>query len=277
MNYILVKDGILVTDTSSFNPEHIFECGQVFCYEKKDDSYYSFPGDKLAKIKKVDQGYLIETNEIDYFINYFDLDRDYKAIKTCLEKYPIMKEPLKYGYGIRILNQDLYETLISFIISANNNIKRIKLILNNLRKAYGKSKGENIFAFPSYQFLKDKDEDFFKSMGAGYRAKYLAKVTKQISPQQLEALREIPTKELREKLISLSGVGGKVADCVLLFGFRRGDVFPVDTWINKCYNSFFSATYNREKIRNDLICQFGNLSGYAQQYLFFYQRSSLKS
>ena len=71
MNYILVKDGILVTDTSSFNPEHIFECGQVFCYEKKDDLYYSFPGDKLAKIKKVDQGYLIETNEIDYFINYF--------------------------------------------------------------------------------------------------------------------------------------------------------------------------------------------------------------
>ena len=277
MNYTVSAEGILITDTSSFNPEHIFECGQVFSYEKKGDEYYSFPGDKLAKIKQVEKGYFIETKDIDYFINYFDLDKDYNSVKDRLKKFPIMHDALKFGYGIRILNQDLFETLISFIISANNNIKRIKLILNNLRRAYGKVVADGIYAFPSYQFLKDQDEDFFKRMGAGYRAKYLASVTKQISPQQLEQLKKLPTKELRNKLISLSGVGPKVADCILLFGYRRDDVFPVDTWIHKCYNSFYTPTDNREKIRNDLISQFGELSGYAQQYLFYNQRSSLKA
>ena len=113
---------------------------------------------------------------------------------------------------------------------------------------------------------------FFKDIGAGYRASYLYKVVRQVNEKTLESWRELPTKELRNKLIALSGVGPKVADCVLLFGYGKKDVFPVDTWINQMYNKFYKPLDNREKIRENLVNEFGELSGYAQQYLFFSMR-----
>ncbi len=274
--YQICEDGLLIKDTSSFNPAHIFECGQVFSYEKKDDVFYSFPQDKLAIIRPADEGYFIETKDIEFFINYLDLDRDYENVKNQLLQFPILKEAINFGSGIRILNQDIFETVISFIISANNNIKRIQLILNNLRKALGKSLGQGFYAFPEYSELKQQDENFFKQMGTGYRAKYLKNVLNQICPEQLKEWAHLPTKSLREKLLGLSGVGPKVADCILLFGFKRQDVFPVDTWIYKCYNHFYTPLNNRETIRQNLVKEFGSLSGYAQQYLFYYQRDFIK-
>ena len=110
-------------------------------------------------------------------------------------------------------------------------------------------------------------------MGAGYRASYLVKVLKQINPDFLEQQRFLSSQELRKFLLSLCGVGPKVADCVLLFGYKKGDVFPVDTWINKMYNQFYDIQSNREIIRNNLVSQFKEMSGYAQQYLFYYERS----
>lgn len=272
MKYLREKDCIKILDKKEFNPEHILECGQVFCYEKREEGYVVFPGDKFASIEETKEGYLIKTDSPDYFINWFDLDKNYYEIKSSLSKFKILDKPIQFGYGIRILNQDLFETLISFIISANNNIKRIKLILGNLRRSLGDKKGD-YFSFPSYEKLKTCDETFFKKMGAGYRASYLVKVLSQISPEVLEEYKTLSTTSLRTKLIELSGVGPKVADCVLLFGFHCGDVFPVDTWIHQMYNEYFQPLENREVIRNNLVDMFGNLSGYAQQYLFFYQRS----
>ena len=271
MKYILKKDCIKIQDNSEFNIEHILECGQVFSYEKVGDKYIVFPQDKHAEIVKENDCYKIFTKDTDYFIKYFDLNTSYKDIKDKLTKFKIMKKPIEFGYGIRILKQDLFETLISFIISANNNIKRIKLILNNLRKKIGQD-GKS---FPSYDKLLSCDENFFKSIGAGYRANYLYKVLRQITPKQLEQYKSLPTKELRQKLISLSGIGPKVADCVLLFGFNRFDVFPVDTWIEQMYNMFYQPLSSREKISQNLVEEFGMLSGYAQQYLFYFQRSYL--
>ena len=130
MVYEIFKNGILINDKKSFNPQHIFECGQVFCYKKEENCYLSFPQNKFAKIVENESGYFIETKDVNFFVNYFDLKTNYEDIKKQLLHFPIMIEPLKYGYGIRILKQDLFETLISFIISANNNIKRIQLIYN---------------------------------------------------------------------------------------------------------------------------------------------------
>ena len=272
MIYTREENVIKIREVSQFNIEHILECGQVFCYEKTKEGYIVFPGDKYAKIIAGGEGYQIITDDANYFIDWFDLDNDYNQIKNKLNTFKIMKEPIKYGYGIRILKQDLFEMLVSFIISANNNIKRIKLILNNLRTRLG----ENIngrHTFPSYEKLSGCSEEFFKECGAGYRASYLVKVLKQITPELLERMRSLPTKELRSWLIGLSGVGPKVADCVLLFGYNRFDVFPVDTWIVQMYNSFYSPLENREKISKNLVDEFGLLSGYAQQYLFYFQRS----
>ncbi len=272
MKYKVFNDKIEVYSKEEFNPQHILECGQVFCFDKEGEKYLIYPQNQYAEIREEDEKYVISTKNPEYFVKYLALDQNYQQIKKELSNFDIMQSPLKFGYGIRILKQDLFETLISFIVSANNNIKRIKLILNNLRIELGVKEGE-IYSFPSYQALKNCDEEFFKRMGAGYRAGYLVKVCKQITPEILEDFSDLPTPQLRAKLIELAGVGPKVADCVLLFGYNRGDVFPVDTWIEKMYNRFFPAESNRERIRSKLVAMFGNLSGQAQQYLFYYQRS----
>lgn len=276
MDFIKEKNCLVIKNKNDFNPQHLLECGQVFSYKKEDEKYIVFPQDKYAEIIEEKDSFKIITEDVEFFADYFDLDNDYSHIKENLSKFEVLKEPINFGYGIRILNQNLFETLISFIISANNNIKRITLILNNLRKKLGNFVKNDVFSFPSYEKLKNQSEEFFVEMGAGYRAKYLVNVLKQVTPRMLEEKRSLPTNELRDFLISLSGVGPKVADCILLFGYRRGDVFPVDTWISQVYNEYFGSENNREKIRKILTDKFGSLSGYAQQYLFYFERSSSK-
>ena len=147
------------------------------------------------------------------------------------------------------------------------------MILDKMREKLGILMQNNIYSFPTYEKLSKMDKEFFVQIGAGYRAEYLVKVLKQINPKMLEEAKNYNTNDLRKFLISLSGIGPKVADCILLFGYKKEDVFPVDTWIHQMYNEYYPKLENREKIRNNLVKEFENLSGYAQQYLFFYQRS----
>lgn len=275
MKYIIDKNSIKIFCKSDFNPEHILECGQIFSYEKRENDFIVFSRDKKAQIIETDYGFDIQTKDPKYFETFFDLKTDYSKMKNELSKYAILKEPIKFGYGIRILKQDLFETLISFIVSANNNIKRIQLILNRIREGFGCNMG-NFHAFPSREQLLNATEEDFVALGAGYRAKYLYKVLRQVDEKILSDWADLPTEVLRRKLIELSGVGPKVADCILLFGYAKSDVFPVDTWIEKMYNKFYKAkaSITREQIRNDLTKEFGFLSGYAQQYLFYFMRAN---
>ncbi len=272
MQYTLEENKIKIFSKEEFNPTHILECGQVFCQRKNGNIYQVFPDDKYAEIEEFNDFYEIRTKNCDFFINFFDLKQNYQEIKENLSKFNILKKPLQFGYGIRILNQNLFETLISFIISSNNNIKRITLILNNIRKNLGEQIKDDLYSFPSHQKLLEVDQDFFVKMGAGYRAKYLFQVLRQIDEKTLQDYKKLDTPSLQNKLLSLSGVGPKVADCLLLFGYHRGDVFPVDTWIHQMYNCYYPKLENREVIRRNLVAEFGQLSGYAQQYLFYFQR-----
>lgn len=267
MKYTKQNQKIIIEGKEDFNPKHILECGQVFCYDKENDDYIVFPQDQYAKIVENENGYIIQTQNPDYFIKYFDLTTDYTFIKKQLNEIKLLNKPIEFGYGIRILKQNLFETLISFIISANNNIKRIQLILGRLRKEVGKG------VFPTYKQLLACDEEFFKKIGAGYRANYLYRVLRQIDVTTLEKWGTLDTFTLRKNLLSLCGVGPKVADCILLFGYGRGESFPVDTWIHQMYNKYYPHLDNRNQIRENLVKQFGGLSGYAQQYLFYFQRS----
>ncbi len=271
MEYKIAENKISIFGKDDFNPTHILECGQIFSYKNCGEFYEVFSKDKHAKIFETEKGFEILTDDVRYFENFFDLKTDYGLVKKKLSKFQIMQKPIKFGYGIRILKNDLFEVLISFIVSANNNIKRIQLILGRLREKLGEKKGD-YFAFPTREKLLSVDEKFFAEIGAGYRAKYLYNVVRQVDADTLQAWQTLPTEQLRNKLITLSGVGPKVADCVLLFGFGRGDVFPVDTWIEKMYNKFYQPEQNREKIRRNLTDEFGLYSGYAQQYLFYYMR-----
>jgi N-glycosylase/DNA lyase len=194
-------------------------------------------------------------------------------ISRLIELSPILKEATEYGKGIRILKQDLFETIISFIISANNNIKRIQLIIEKLCLYLGE-KTPYGYAFPTKKTLSSVDAAFFRQIGAGYRADYLQHTAKMLfNDFDLEQLKSMDTASARKKLTELKGVGAKVADCILLFGLSRYDVFPVDIWIKKVYHKYYECGLPHSQIADFFVNKFQNLSGFAQQYLYYYLRN----
>ena len=274
MKYTVESDKIIIEDTSDFNAKHILECGQVFRFKKYDNYYRVYALDKFADVFTLDNGnVIIETSDPNFFVNYFDLNTNYDIIKQHLRKNDIMKSAIDYGYGIRILRQNNIEAAFSFIISANNNIARIQKIINSICEHLGE-KCDGYYAFPSVQKLASAGEMFYASIGAGYRAAYLDKTAKLInSGFDMEVINSMSTESAVNYLIKLAGVGPKVADCILLYGYHRTDVFPVDTWIKKVYSSYFdSGATNPNQIRKNLVSSFTDMSGYAQQYLFYYKR-----
>lgn len=270
--YRVKNNKIYIDNIASFCIKHICECGQLFRFERKNEHFYTiFSKNNYANVVKNENGYEIECSNVEYFINYFDLDNDYESIKSRL-KNSIMKDAVEYGYGIRILKQDLFEMIISFIISANNNIKRIQKTINAICAKCGKDMG-GYYAFPTLESIGKCDEEFFKSVGAGYRAGYLVDTIKKLQTYNLERLKALDTESARKELMSFKGIGRKVADCILLFGLNRQDVFPVDTWIEKVYRDYyFAGEKSREQISVYLTNLYKDLSGYAQQYLFYYKR-----
>ncbi len=272
MKYEVQKDKILVEDTQDFDISHILECGQVFTYKKNGENDYDvYSLDKFANVKYDNNKYIISTYDPEYFIQYFDLDTDYEKIKKNISRNEYVIKAVKYGHGIRILKQSLLEVIIGFIISANNNIKRIMKTMQLLRE-YGENKGK-YYSFPTLEKLHDITIDDFKTIGAGYRAQYLYCTIRQLDQVNLEETKKWDTQKLKKWLLSLCGVGPKVADCILLFGYGRCDCFPVDTWIEKVYIDIFKKKENRIKMSEDLVKYFDKNAGYAQQYLFFYKRS----
>lgn len=268
MEYKISKNKIIIIGADDFNPQHILECGQIFDFKKTERGYTVSSRGNDAEIIKVGENFEILTKNPHYFVNFFDLDTNYSEIKEKLSRFDMLKQPIEFGYGIRILKNDLFETMVSFIISANNNIRRIQKIIWSLKDKCTGGK-----SFPSHSQLLALSIEDFQKMGLGYRAPQLHKALRQVDERTLESWRALSSNDLRNKLISLSGIGPKVADCILLFGYGRGDVFPVDTWMHKMYNSFFSPLDDRKKIAQNLVEMFGDLSGYAQQYLFYFQRS----
>ena len=277
--YTIKDDKILIKNEEDFVPMHILECGQIFRYKKTDNGYTVFSKNHKAVIQKIETGYEITTDDIAYFIEFFDFDTDYSIIKTALSKDTVLHQAINYGKGIRILKNDLFEIIISFIISANNNIPRIQKSIEFIAENLGE-KIDDYYAFPTLDRLASADLDFFKKAGTGYRAEYLVDTIAKIKNCEFDIalLKTLNTNDARRYLLTLKGVGEKVADCILLFGMHRLDVFPVDTWINKIYNESFTENplANRKQISQNLVNRYGDLSGYAQQYLFYYRRNFLQ-
>lgn len=268
-----------------FEPKHIFECGQAFRWRKEDDdSYTAMHMGKIVNVKKKNENIIFSnTNEKDFqniWQDYFDLQTDYSEIKSELSKDPILEEAIKFGEGIRILNQEPYETTISFIISANNQIPRIKksieLISENYGEFIGEYKGTKYYSFPQPEILANVDEsELEEKCKVGYRGKYIVNTSKMIYNKEvnLDKLYNMPTKDAKEILMTLPGVGPKVSDCILLFSLNKNDAFPVDVWVKRVMEHFYlkedTSLKNISKYAED---KFGNLGGYAQQYLFYYAR-----
>lgn len=276
MIYKKHKNLIEIKSNEEFNVQKTLDCGQVFRFFKDDNAFFVISTDKVAKIIAEEDKILIKTLDVDYFENYFDLKTDYSKINAqIISENEFLKNAIKFGCGIRILKQNKFETLVSFIVSANNNISRIKKSLNLISEKFGKKLDCNFYTFPTLQELSSATEADFVACGLGYRAGQLVKTIQQLNAGfDLNGLTQLNSEMAERELVKLSGVGPKVADCVLQFGYGRQDVFIVDTWIEKAY---FSLTGNNEKnrlkIKKELVKAFKDLSGYVQQYLFYFKRS----
>lgn len=283
----------ILKNPEAFELRDIFECGQCFRWNEQEDcSYTGIWKENIVNIKKEGQDYVFtgickNQNLEEEIYTYFDLDRNYEKIKEELSKKDeYMKTSITYGKGIRILNQDLWETIISFIISANNNIPRIKGIIERLSKAYGKEiewKGKIYYTFPTPEELKDVTVEEYRKLGLGFRDIRIYETTKMILEGEvdLEELKKNPnTMEVREKLLTLSGVGPKVADCILLFSdLKRLEVFPIDVWVRRVMNDLYiknedEAKVSKKQIEKIAKEKFGDLAGLAQQYLFYWRREA---
>lgn len=268
------EDKIVIKHKNDFNIEEILNSGQVFSYYKtSDNSYVVISGEKFASVTFSATQTIIETEYVDFFFNYFDLDRDYQKIKReILRLCPDFGKFFLGGNSIRILNQEPVQTIISFIVSANNNIKRIKNFLINLSERFGEKLPCGFYSFPTLTQLKSATLADFDELKAGYRGAYLVHTIQKLGTKEFDTLNleKLCTKDLKTKLISLSGIGPKVADCILLFAFKRSDVFPVDTWIRKSFALFSSEVKNDRKIEQYFLDIFKEYSGYAQQYLYNY-------
>ncbi len=281
---------IILNNIDSFELKDIFDCGQCFRWNKEQDgSYTGVFGENVLNVKKENEKVIFQglcKSEIKETIEeYFDLKRDYTKIKNTLSKIDDnMKMSIKYGQGIRILNQDLWETIISFIISANNNIPRIKGIIERISKKYGNPinwNGKTYYTFPTPEQLKNVTVKEYRELGLGFRDKRIYETTQMIINKQvdLEKLKQNPnTLQVRDQLLSLSGVGPKVADCILLFStLKRFEVFPIDVWVRRVMNDLYIKQADETKVSKAQIEKvakekFGDLAGLAQQYLFYWRR-----
>lgn len=284
----------VIKKMKSFNPKHIFDCGQCFRWnENSDGSYTGVFKNNVLNVKETDRDIVFSgvcNGDIkDICREYFDLDTDYEEIKkvlSCVDNN--VKESIKYGEGIRILKQDLWETIISFIISANNNIPRIKKIIERLAENYGNKiewNGKTYYTFPTVEQLSTATVEDLRRLGLGFRDKRVYETTKLILNKEidLDKLKQITDSNLlREELNKLPGVGDKVADCIMLFSMKRFDVFPVDVWVRRVMNELYIKSEDEKKIdkkqiRNLAEEKYGNLAGIAQQYLFYWKREENKT
>lgn len=282
----------ILKNQNSFELKDIFECGQCFRWnEQNDGSYTGVVNKSIINVKKEDENIIFTGKchgDIKKIVEYyFDLNIDYEKIKRKLSNMDqYLKTSIEYGNGIRILNQDLWETIISFIISANNNIPRIKGIIERLSKKYGNEiewNGQKYYTFPTPEQLENVTVEEYRKLGLGFRDIRLYETTKMILNKEvdLEKLKNNSnTQEVRDELLKLSGVGPKVADCILLFSeLKRFDVFPIDVWVRRVMNDLYikeadEAKVSKKKIEELADEKFGNLKGLAQQYLFYWRREN---
>ena len=290
----MINQKWILENEKTFELKHIFDCGQCFRWkENEDGSYTGIFRENVINVKKENDKIIFQgicqndKNIKEVCTQYFDLNRDYESIKNKLSKIDeYMEESIKFGYGIRILNQDLWETIISFIISANNNIPRIKGIIERISCKYGKKiiyNEKEYYTFPTPEELSKASVEDLRNLGLGFRDVRVYETTQIIANKEvdLEQLKEEKDfQKIRETLLTLPGVGPKVADCILLFSeLKRWEAFPIDVWVRRVMNELYIKNENEEKVNKKLIediahKKFGNLAGIAQQYLFFWKREA---
>lgn len=274
MEYKILNNNIILTNVENFDLNETFNCGQCFRWnEKSENDFVGVAKGKVLEIIKNENNIILkDVSEKEFkeiWFNYFDLGLDYDIPKKQISKlHPILKKASEFAPGIRILQQEPWEALCSFIISQNNNIPRIKGIVERLCANFGKRIKENYFTFPKAEVIANLTEDDLLCIRSGFRAKYILDAARKVSSNEinLSGIKEMPISEARAQLMKIKGVGPKVADCALLYGLHMLKAFPIDTWMSKAMKEFFP-----DLTRED----FGEYAGIAQQYVFHYIRTKI--
>lgn len=260
-----------------FDLEQSFLCGQAFRWEKDESGiFYGIVGNSVAKVYHYDENTIyIESSNPDliFWSNYLNFSCDYNIVEKELSEDKILLPCIEAGRGIRILRQDLWETIVSFIISANNNIPRIKKIINKMCELFGEKiefDGKIFYGFPTPEALAELALSDLAPIRAGFRDKYILDAAKKVVSGEvnLDEIPKLSNKNAKSELMKIKGVGTKVADCVLLFSLGRHNVFPLDVWTKRIINDVYGI---EEKVVPTFIEEhFGKNAGIAQQYLYYY-------
>ncbi|WP_326908741.1 DNA-3-methyladenine glycosylase family protein [Sedimentibacter sp. MB31-C6] len=284
MNITEINNGLILENVKDFNVTHIFDCGQCFRWNKEDNgSYTGVVKNKVINVSQNGSNIIFKNINIDDYENiiksYFDIDTDYSDIKKSINKDDIMGKAIKYGEGIRILNQDEWETMISFMISANNRIPMIKKVIENLSKNFGEYictyKNKEYYQFPTPKRLSESSLEKIKDCKAGFRSERIKEAAIRFLNEKdiIYDLKNRSYDEGLEYLKTYKGIGDKVANCILLFSMKQFYTFPVDVWVRRVMQTLYVDKNTSDKeIRQFAENKFGKLSGYAQQYLFYYAR-----
>lgn len=288
---IFEDNKVILEGVKNSNIKQILECGQCFRWEKKSELDYIVIayGRVIEVVQDGDKVTILNSNKEDFndiWLTYFDLERDYSKIKEELSKDEILKKSVDFGYGIRLLNQDPFELVISFIISARNSIPSIKKTIKKISERWGEKieyNGEVFYTFPTPEMLKDVTEDEIRETGASFRSKYIVDTVYRINEDlensdgiyNLDRITLLTDDECHVALQEFKGVGAKVADCIMLFSMSKYSAFPVDVWVKRAMMHFYNAEEGSlNKIRIFARDKFKGLSGFAQQYLFYYAREN---
>lgn len=286
------EDKVILKDVKNFNIKQVFECGQCFRWKKSQIGYVGVAFGKVIELEQNENDVIIHnSNKEDFeniWIKYFDLERDYSIVKENLADDEILGKSVEFGYGIRILNQEKFEIVISFIVSARNSIPSISKTINKISEKWGNKieyDGKVYYTFPTPSQLKDVTEDDIRETGASFRSKYIYDTIQKIynceqnvegfEEYNLEKIASLPTDECHLELQKFKGVGAKVADCIMLFSMEKYSAFPVDVWVKRAMGHFYGMPdVSLPKIRIAAREKFGDEAGFAQQYLFYYAREN---
>ena len=266
------NNNIYVYGVDTFVLAQTLDCGQAFRWrEKSNGIWQGVAFNKYLEIEKLDDGTVIfyNTTASDFeniWCDYFDFNRDYTEIIKAISSNEVLKKAAEYGKGIRVLNQEPWETLCSFIISQNNNIKRIKGIIERLCENFGDDMG-GYFTFPTPEKLAGLSPEDLAVLRSGFRAKYILDAAQKVSNKEIDLnnLKNLSCVDAQKELMKIKGVGPKVADCALLFSHRHIEAFPKDVWIKRAMEVLFEGNLPKEAEK---------YAGIVQQYIFFYARET---
>jgi len=274
---ILIDGRDAILEGEYIDPDIVFDCGQCFRFKKTDDIWQGVAHERVLRVKDAPEGLRLIGAADDaetIWRGYFDADRSYADILKLISSDEAVRTSAETFKGMRLLRQQPFETLISFIISANNNIKRIMGIIDKLCTLAGKEIAEGFYAFPTPEAIAALTEQQLVECGAGYRAPYIIETAGAVADGiDLEALRTMDYLEAKSKLCALKGVGPKVADCILLFSLDHGCAFPQDVWIKRALKEIYGVSFKNDKeLVTFALEHFGENAGIAQQYIFHYAR-----